>query len=54
MPTGLYARALLIIIIPLVVLVSVFPVLAPFILLGLGIWWVYRRIQRKDEASAPK
>src|SRR5258706_9452338 len=40
--------------IPLVVLVSVFPVLAPFILFGLGIWWVYRRITRKDEVSAPK
>ncbi len=38
--------------IPLVVLVSVFPVLAPFILLGLGIWWVYRRINRKDEVPA--
>jgi hypothetical protein len=40
--------------IPLVVLVSVFPVLAPFILLGLGIWWVYRRIRSKDEVSVPK
>jgi hypothetical protein len=42
--------------IPLVVLVSVFPVLAPFILLALGIWWVYRRIRQKTEippAAAP-
>jgi hypothetical protein len=39
--------------IPLVVLVSIFPVLAPFILLGLGVWWVYRRIKRKDEVPAP-
>ena len=29
--------------IPLVILVSLFPVLAPFILLGLGIWWLIRR-----------
>ena len=29
--------------IPLVILVSLFPVLAPFILLGLGIWWLVRR-----------
>ena len=29
--------------IPLVILVSLFPVLAPFILLGLGVWWLIRR-----------
>ena len=29
--------------IPLAILVSLFPVLAPFILLGLGIWWLIRR-----------
>jgi hypothetical protein len=29
--------------IPLVILVSLFPVLAPVILLGLGIWWLVRR-----------
>jgi hypothetical protein len=32
--------------IPLVILVSLFPVLAPFILLGLGIWWLVRRANR--------
>ena len=37
----------LLIFIPLVILVSLFPVLAPFILLGLGIWWLVRRNQRK-------
>jgi hypothetical protein len=41
----------LLIFIPLVILVSLFPVLAPFILLGLGIWWLVRRSKRKD---APK
>ena len=34
--------------VPLVVLVSLFPVLAPFILIGLGIWWLLRRAKRKD------
>ena len=29
--------------IPLVILVSLFPVLAPVILVGLGIWWLVRR-----------
>ena len=33
--------------IPLVILVSLFPVLAPFILLGLGIWWLVRRAQAR-------
>ncbi len=37
--------------IPLVILVSLFPVLAPFILLGLGIWWLVRRSQRKEPAK---
>jgi hypothetical protein len=37
----------LLIFIPLVILVSLFPVLAPFILLGLAIWWLIRRNQRK-------
>ena len=40
--------------IPLVVLVSLFPVLAPFILVGLGIWWLVRRGKRKDEATPVK
>jgi hypothetical protein len=38
--------------IPLVVLVSIFPVLAPFILVGLGIWWLIRRSKRKAAAEA--
>ena len=38
--------------IPLVVLVSLFPVLAPFILFGLAIWWFVRRTKRKDAAAA--
>jgi hypothetical protein len=33
--------------IPLVVLVALFPVLAPFLLLGLGIWWLVRRNKAK-------
>jgi hypothetical protein len=37
----------LVIFIPLVVLVSLFPVFAPFILAGLGIWWFVRRSKRK-------
>jgi hypothetical protein len=42
--------------IPMVILVSLFPVLAPFILLGLGIWWLVRRSKREEpakEGSAP-
>jgi Histidine kinase len=42
----------LLIFIPLMILVSLFPVLAPFILLGLGIWWLVRRSKRKDAAAA--
>lgn len=41
----------LLIFVPLVILVSLFPVLAPFILLGLGIWWLVRRSQRKNLAK---
>jgi len=37
--------------IPLVVIVSLFPVAAPFILLGLGIWWLVRRHDRKLDAA---
>ena len=37
--------------IPLVVLVGLFPVLAPFILVGLGIWWLVRRSRRKADAK---
>ena len=38
--------------IPLVVLVSLFPVMAPFILVGLGVWWLVRRSKRKAAAAA--
>lgn len=37
--------------VPLVILVSLFPVLAPFILLGLGIWWLVRRNKAKAQAA---
>ncbi|HET7731641.1 MAG TPA: histidine kinase [Usitatibacter sp.] len=37
--------------IPLVVLVSIFPVVAPFILLGLAVWWVVRRVRRNRDAA---
>ena len=38
--------------IPLVILVSLFPVLAPFLLVGLGIWWLVRRSRRKAAGAA--
>jgi hypothetical protein len=37
--------------IPLVVIVSLFPVMAPFILVALGIWWLVRRSRRKAAAA---
>jgi hypothetical protein len=37
--------------IPLMIIVSIFPALAPFILVGLGIWWLVRRSKRKDPAA---
>jgi hypothetical protein len=37
--------------IPLMILVSLFPVLAPFILLGLGFWWLVRRSKSKESAA---
>ncbi len=37
--------------VPLVMLVSLFPALAPFILLGLGIWWLVRRNKAKAQAA---
>lgn len=36
----------LLLFIPVVILVSLFPALAPFILLGLGIWWLARRSRK--------
>jgi hypothetical protein len=38
--------------IPLMMIVALFPALAPVILLGLGIWWLVRRSKRKDAAAA--
>ena len=38
--------------IPLVVLIALFPVLAPFLVLGLGIWWLVRRNKRKSAEKA--
>jgi hypothetical protein len=37
--------------IPLVVLVGLFPVLAPFLLLGLGAWWLMRRNKSRKAAE---
>jgi hypothetical protein len=37
--------------VPLVILVSLFPVLAPFILVGLGIWWLIRYEKRKAQGA---
>ena len=38
----------LLVIIPLVVLIGVFPALAPFLLIGLAVYWFWRRKQRKN------
>jgi hypothetical protein len=38
--------------VPLVILISLFPVLAPFVLLGLGIWWLVRRSRSEERAAA--
>jgi hypothetical protein len=35
--------AALVIFIPAVVLIAIFPFLAPFILMGLGLWWLLTR-----------
>jgi hypothetical protein len=37
--------------IPIVVLVGISPVLAPFILIGLFIWWMVRRSKKKEAAA---
>ena len=37
--------------IPIVVLVGISPVLAPFILIGLFIWWMVRRSKKKQAAA---
>jgi hypothetical protein len=46
-----FVFAALAIFIPIVVLVALFPVLSPFVLLGLGIWWLVRR-NRSENAAA--
>jgi Zn-dependent protease with chaperone function len=38
--------------IPLVILVSMAPVLAPFVLVGLVVWWFVRRSKKAKEAAA--
>ncbi len=40
--------------IPIAILVGLFPVLAPFILAGLGIWWLVRRRRRNAAAAQPR
>ena len=42
----------LVIFIPVMILVSLFPVVAPFVLAGLGVWWLVRRARRGTEAKA--
>ncbi len=39
--------------IPVVVLVSSLPALAPFILVGLGVWWFVRRRKQRRMDAAP-
>jgi hypothetical protein len=42
----------LVIFIPLMILVSLVPTLAPFVLVGLAVWWFVRRSHREAEAKA--
>jgi len=37
----------------IIVLVALFPLMAPFILLGLGIWWLIRRNKEKSRIESP-
>jgi hypothetical protein len=46
-----FVFAALAIFIPIVVLVALFPVLSPFVLLGLGIWWLVRRNRSTDAVA---
>ena len=39
----------LLVIIPLVVLISIFPALSPFLLIGLVIYWFIRRKKKKKD-----
>jgi len=41
----------LLIFVPIMILVSLFPVLAPFVLLGLLVWWLIRRARRPSKAA---
>lgn len=45
---GVMAAAL-VVIIPLLIVVSVFPALLPFVLIGLVVWWFMRKKQRKEK-----
>jgi hypothetical protein len=40
--------------IPVVILIATLPATAPFILLGLGIWWLYRRRKGPHEREAAR
>jgi hypothetical protein len=42
----------LVIFIPVMILVSLVPAIAPFVLVGLGVWWLIRRSRRGVEARA--
>jgi hypothetical protein len=44
----------LLVFIPVIVLISVFPALAPFILIGLAIYWFVRRKRRQADNAAAK
>jgi hypothetical protein len=37
----------------IIVTVALFPIMAPFILLGLGIWWLVRRSKAKAQVESP-
>ncbi|HEX3096738.1 MAG TPA: histidine kinase [Usitatibacter sp.] len=42
----------LVVFIPVMIVVSIFPTVAPFVLVGLGVWWFVRRNRRDVEAKA--
>jgi hypothetical protein len=48
-----FVFAALAIFIPIMVLVSIFPVLAPFVLAGLFVWWLVRRGRRAPRPEPP-
>jgi len=49
---GVMAAAL-VVIIPLLILVSIFPALLPFILIGLVVWWFVRKKKQRKEKELP-